>query len=252
MADSPAFQFYPADYLADLGVQVLTSAQEGIYIRLLCYCWREGSLPSDAAVVRRMCKPDAKLRDVQEVMTQFFKAGSDAGRLINNRLEKERRKQAIRRQQASEAGKKSAEDRKRKGNETPTDVERSLDSGCDSVATESNPSSSSSSLSSSSASAVKPKRGQSTWLTPYDETWKLVFGGSMPFAKFSKELKSLEDIHGPAEVQDRWSRYCESHRGRGEFASAQKFAQTFGQWQEGGNGTSLFDTLKSYSSGRDE
>ena len=41
-SDSPAFQFYPADYLTD--TEWMTSEEEGVYMRLLCHCWR-GSAP---------------------------------------------------------------------------------------------------------------------------------------------------------------------------------------------------------------
>jgi uncharacterized protein YdaU (DUF1376 family) len=53
---SPAFQFYPADYLADAKVQLMTLEEEGAYIRLLCYCWREGHLPSDDVSLSRLAK----------------------------------------------------------------------------------------------------------------------------------------------------------------------------------------------------
>lgn len=175
MADSPAFQWYPADYLADLGVQVLTTAQEGIYIRLLCYCWREGSLPNDSIIVRRMCKPDAKLADVSHVLETFFIPADQPGKLTNKRLEKERAKQADRRKQASEAGKKSGTKRQRKTNgrsiSVASSLERNVNGGadvrCDSVPTKSNPSSSSSISSSASAFPPTPPA------TKTDHAWEI-------------------------------------------------------------------------------
>ena len=44
---SPAFQFYPKDWLADPNVRAMTHAERGIYIDLLCSCWTEGSIPDD-------------------------------------------------------------------------------------------------------------------------------------------------------------------------------------------------------------
>jgi len=44
---APAFQFYAADWLADEAVSVMSLEEEGAYIRALCYCWREGSIPAD-------------------------------------------------------------------------------------------------------------------------------------------------------------------------------------------------------------
>lgn len=51
MADrlAPAFQFYANDWLADINVTMMSPAQEGAYIRLLCYAWKDPdcSLPDD-------------------------------------------------------------------------------------------------------------------------------------------------------------------------------------------------------------
>jgi uncharacterized protein YdaU (DUF1376 family) len=171
---SPAFQFYPADYLADAKVQFLTSAQEGIYIRLLCYCWREGSVPSDPKQALLSCKRDAKLKDVADVLKTFFVPSNDATQLLNPRLEKEREKQLERRHQASEAGRISATKRQRNSNDRSTTVQRPLDSRCDSVATntptEFNPSSSSSFSTSSSPSEKE--------INPSDIPFDPTFGGS--------------------------------------------------------------------------
>jgi hypothetical protein len=44
---SPAFQFYPKDFLTDERVQLMSHTERGIYVTLLCLCWLEGSLPAD-------------------------------------------------------------------------------------------------------------------------------------------------------------------------------------------------------------
>jgi uncharacterized protein YdaU (DUF1376 family) len=86
---APAFQFYAAEYLADENVQLLTLEQEGIYVRLLAYCWREGSIPVDPVKLSRLCKnaPAEALAGVVEL----FIPGSD-GRLLHRRLEDQRQK----------------------------------------------------------------------------------------------------------------------------------------------------------------
>ena len=45
----PSFSFYPNDWLGSQAVARMTPAQEGAYIRLLCYCWNDPdcSLPDD-------------------------------------------------------------------------------------------------------------------------------------------------------------------------------------------------------------
>ena len=41
MGRPPAFQFYPNDWLSSPTILLMTPAQEGAYIRLLCYCWSD-------------------------------------------------------------------------------------------------------------------------------------------------------------------------------------------------------------------
>lgn len=157
--ESPAFQWYAADYLADGKVQLATSAQEGIYIRLLSYCWRELTIPADPKVARLLCKPDALIEDVVFVLKAFFTSSKDDGLLIHKRLEEERKKQRKNRKQRAEAGRKSGEARRLK---TEQPLNERSNGRSDSVATKTN-SSTSSSISTSSSdlkvedTAVKPE-----------------------------------------------------------------------------------------------
>lgn len=187
MADkSPAFQFYPADYLADAKVQFLTSAQEGIYIRLLCYCWREGTIPSDADQALMSCKRDAKKKDVEYVLQNLFTASADEKRLIHPRLEKERAKQAEFSRKASEAGRKSAAKRQRAFNGRSTGVEFELKK----TSTECQPE-----FNSSSSSSDIPPNPRSGGMEPIDEFNE----GRRPRSRYKKigagerkELKSIQ------------------------------------------------------------
>jgi len=111
--NSPAFQFYAADYLADVNVQLMTLEEEGCYIRLLSFCWREGSIPSDEALLSRLSK-GASTTVVRVVAKCFNQHPEDASRLIHPRLEQEREKQRIWREKSVEGGRKSAEKRQQK------------------------------------------------------------------------------------------------------------------------------------------
>jgi hypothetical protein len=51
---APSFQFYPKDFLTDERVRLMSYAERGIYITLLCHCWLEGSLPSDAKLLTKL------------------------------------------------------------------------------------------------------------------------------------------------------------------------------------------------------
>jgi len=99
---SPAFQFYPSDYLSDINVQLMTMEEEGCYIRLLSYCWQEGDLPSDLDALKQLCK--GVIPSVR-VVTCFCKVGD---KLRHSRLDKERKKQRDWVTKSREAGYKSA------------------------------------------------------------------------------------------------------------------------------------------------
>lgn len=117
MPKSPAFQFYAAEYLADEDVQLMSLEEEGCYIRLLAYCWREGSIPSDLDKLSRLCK-GASTTAVRVVTGCFKQDATDSTRLLHKRLEVEREKQRQWREKSSRGGLKSAEVRANK--ESPT------------------------------------------------------------------------------------------------------------------------------------
>jgi uncharacterized protein YdaU (DUF1376 family) len=108
---SPAFQFYPQDYLADPNVAEMTLEEQGAYIRLICYAWIAGSIPADPERCARMVGNGCSISVATNVQRAFNEPSTDPQRLLHKRVEKERRKQAIRREQTSSAGKKSAEKR---------------------------------------------------------------------------------------------------------------------------------------------
>lgn len=90
---APAFQFYPADWLADARVAAMTLEEEGAYIRLLCFCWREGSLPPEPSTLARLLKVSTdKMAELWSRIEPCFRTGDD-GRLRQRRLDLERMKQ---------------------------------------------------------------------------------------------------------------------------------------------------------------
>ena len=151
---APAFQFYPQDWLACDKVAEMTLEEEGVYIRLLCYCWTAGSIPADPERCARLAGKGCSVDTVTSVQRAFNACSTDPQRLVHKRLEKERSKQAERREQQSEAGKRSAAARKKASNgvdsttSTATSVEHPLNERSTSVQREGNSSSSSSSSSS--------------------------------------------------------------------------------------------------------
>ncbi|MBG8552334.1 DUF1376 domain-containing protein [Hymenobacter sp. BT594] len=116
---SPAFQWYAADYLADERVTLLSLEAEGAYVRLLSYCWREGSIPANPALLSAMCKY-ADVKVIKAALALFTKVGAPSGRLIHKRLEEERGKQEAFREKQIENGKRGGRPRKDLGNPNET------------------------------------------------------------------------------------------------------------------------------------
>lgn len=106
---APAFQFYAADYLADAKVAMMTIEDEGCYIRLLAYCWREGSIPNDDDKLTLLCKD---VTPSELVKGCFKQPSSDETILVHPRLQKERSNQRRWRKKSSKGGKISAAKRK--------------------------------------------------------------------------------------------------------------------------------------------
>lgn len=84
--------------------------EEGAYIRLLCFCWQHGSIPSDPAAVARLIGKGASTTLATVVLAMF--QPSEEGRMVHDRLEAERAKQAVWREKSAAGGRKSAEIRK--------------------------------------------------------------------------------------------------------------------------------------------
>jgi uncharacterized protein YdaU (DUF1376 family) len=85
----PWFPFYPADWLADARVAAMSLEEEGAYIRLICFCWREGSIPTDPASLARLLKVDeAQVANIWSAVGPCFQSDG-----THRRLDAERRKQ---------------------------------------------------------------------------------------------------------------------------------------------------------------
>lgn len=111
---SPAFQFYPADYLSDMKVRMLSWASRGLYMDLLCFCWREGFIPSDSSAIAQLCGCH-DLAIVEPCLELFESHPNDEKKLVHKRLEIERNNQIERSNERSRSGKKGLESRWGKG-----------------------------------------------------------------------------------------------------------------------------------------
>lgn len=132
---SPAFQFYPSEWLSSQRVSLMTLEEEGAYIRLLCYCWQHGSIPVDTEKCAKLIGKGGSTTVARVVQAMFQHDPLDDSRLIHDRLEVELAKQDEWRRKSSEGGKKGAESRKQS-----RVVQGSLENGTNQKATLQSPS----------------------------------------------------------------------------------------------------------------
>ena len=76
--------------------------------------------------------------------------------------------------------------------------------------------------------AMSPGNGRETPLTPFGDVWKAKYGGDPAYGRLGKALKPLLAAHAPDVVLRHWTHYLDQTEA--EFASPERFAQTFGRW----------------------
>ena len=102
---SPAFQFYPGDFLSDLNVIVMSGAEVGAYALLMSVCWIENGFPNDMDDMAHVAKmdPNAFAESWSKRLSRCFLLRED-GKWDHPRLQAERVKQQAFSQKMSEAG----------------------------------------------------------------------------------------------------------------------------------------------------
>ena len=105
---SPAFQFYPDSWLASTDIQLMTPAEEGAYVRLLCHAWLQPDcgLPSDDRALASLSRLGSAWRKSADKIRSKFTLRD--GRLFNERLLAERAKQENWKKKSSVGGQKGA------------------------------------------------------------------------------------------------------------------------------------------------
>jgi uncharacterized protein YdaU (DUF1376 family) len=116
---SPAFQFYPDDFLGSSKVAVMTPTEIGVYVLLLCMDWNGHGISYNPKLLARYCRvTEPEFVEAWEVVGQCFETGED-GKLYNPRLIREREKQA-----AYSAKQKAASDARWESHRNPTGIPR--------------------------------------------------------------------------------------------------------------------------------
>jgi len=111
MSKAPSFQFYPGDYLSSQRVSLLTLEEEGAYIRLLCYCWKNGEIPSDPGQLARLIGKGASTTLATNVAAMFLPKGGS--RLVHDKLDELRRERERWIEKSRQGGIKSGQIRKK-------------------------------------------------------------------------------------------------------------------------------------------
>jgi len=105
----PAFQLYPKDLLSDPNVDLMDNDQLGGYLRLLCYEWMQGGLPTDEKELSKLSRMGRRWKTKGPLILRCFTR--DGEKLIHPRLHRERLSQHEHRRKKREAGSKGAESR---------------------------------------------------------------------------------------------------------------------------------------------
>jgi uncharacterized protein YdaU (DUF1376 family) len=122
VSKSPAFQYYPLDFLGDRNTLVMSAEEIGAYWLLISSCWIEGDLPNDIedlAGIARM-PVDRFQKSWEKRISRCFVQLAN-GQWVHPRLEEERAKQEEWAQRNSENGKKGAEKRWNKSESPDSD-----------------------------------------------------------------------------------------------------------------------------------
>lgn len=111
---SPAFSFYPKDFVSSPKVAAMTTQEVGAYVLLLCAAWvgdPQGHLPDDDELLRRIARMTAdEWRASKALLMSCFEPDGH-GRLYNKRLLRERMRQETHSAAQRENGKRGAASR---------------------------------------------------------------------------------------------------------------------------------------------
>ena len=97
---------------------MMTLEEEGAYIRLLGYCWRDGKVPADPNKLARLIGKGASEQLATNISTMFEPSANHPSFLVHDRLERERQKQIEWRLKSAKGGRKSGKSRQVKGGST--------------------------------------------------------------------------------------------------------------------------------------
>lgn len=105
------FSFSPSEYLANQQIQMMSLEEEGVYIRLLSYCWQNGSVPKDPEQAARLVGKGASTTVVTSVLRSFH-ATQNPQELTHFDLQQQKERLTQWKEKSAAGGRKSAATRK--------------------------------------------------------------------------------------------------------------------------------------------
>jgi uncharacterized protein YdaU (DUF1376 family) len=97
MNRSPAFQFYPNDFLSDPNTLVMTAEAIGAYWLLICTCWKQDGLPVDVKKLSQIARVREKKFSLlwEQYISVCFYQDPNTKLFRHKRLDKELEKQRL-------------------------------------------------------------------------------------------------------------------------------------------------------------
>lgn len=132
MKTAPAFMFYASDAIADKRYRMMSLAERGLYLSMLCECWVNRIVPADPdAIAKWLGYPRDEIKSALTERVRFFFTQAD-GELTSPELERYRRELEARREKQSTGGRKGAKtkwDKASKPDSLPNDLPNGVSMG---------------------------------------------------------------------------------------------------------------------------
>jgi hypothetical protein len=232
----PYYPMYPKDFESGAKVRPMNFGEKGRYIELLNYSWLNDGLPAEPEMIRRILRDGPEFEQAWAMVGPCFPVAPD-GKRRNPRQEIERAKATRLHQQASEAGKRSAEARReRTFHARSTDVRTKDERGSNFVRT---PASGSGSMSGSFSESGKEgeSEGKETQaievsVAPIIEELDEIYRkAGAPIPERHKQVASQLLLAIPPERRARVPNYC-------------KWALVSGKWPSPAKTKALLNVLR--------
>lgn len=220
MTQSPAFQFYPDDFLGSGKVGMMTLDEIGVYMLLLCLDWNETGFELDTVLLARWCRTDEGSFKGAWVMVGrcFVEKG---GRWFNPRLEQERAKQAEWRAKSRAGGLNSGRARAKAFNHPSTTLQPPYEPKGNTPTP--SPTPKEKHVAKQPANPPKLEVVAVGW-TAEGSAWWVETVGRMTPGRFGKALKPFVDRFGWPSVQAAMIRWCIEQGADGKQLKVEWFA----------------------------